>query len=346
MGRQAGSAIRLRIEAPSPHELRCLVLIERLFQNLSVEPFATCRVAPGWRLQLPIRDWVIFHFILQGEGGLRVGSGEVLPLRPDCLGIMPPRLTHSIESGSDVQHESSVRGDEPGAPICRLGAGPSEDVGVVVACGRIQVTYGGGGPGLFDRLEEAIVLDFSDSPPMRTTFESLVAEFGTGEPGSSAMMTALMNQCLISVFRRLSDQRWFGAHLEEHSIRDLPRRLKGPRTRGCKEDRNRRDRPGHPNLLPLMRGGISSKERSNRQGAFFPLSDGRRLQPQVVNGAFTAPHSEYRSPAGNLVQGRDVPREHRGVTGDRIGDARCQLDPSCPICTESESRPGISKDGL
>ena len=234
MGRQAGSAIRLRIEAPSPHELRCLVPIERLFQNLalSVEPFATCRVAPGWRLQLPIRDWVTFHFILQGEGGLRVGSGEVLPLRPDCLGIMPPRLTHSIESGSDVQHESSVRGDEPGAPICRLGAGPSEDVGVVVACGRIQVTYGGGGPGLFDRLEEAIVLDFSDSPPMRTTFESLVAEFGTGEPGSSAMMTALMNQCLISVFRRLSDQSdqlpWLDALEDPNLARVLDAILEKP----------------------------------------------------------------------------------------------------------------------
>ena len=184
------------------------MLIDRLFENLalSVEPFATCRVAPGWRLRLPIRDWVIFHFILRGEGGLRVGNGEVLPLGPDCLGIMPPHLTHSIEAGSDVQHESSVRGDEPGAPICQLGAGPSDEEGVVIACGRVQVTYGGSGPGLFDRLEEAIVLDFSDSPAMRTTFESLVGEFGAGEPGSSAMMTALMNQCLISVLRRLNDE--------------------------------------------------------------------------------------------------------------------------------------------
>jgi transcriptional regulator GlxA family with amidase domain len=94
-------------------------------------------------------------------------------------------------------------------------------VGVVVACGRIQVTYGGGGPGLFDRLEEAMVLDFSDSPPMRATFESLVAEFGTGEPASSAMMTELMNQCLISVFRRLSDHSdplpWLSA-LEDPSL--------------------------------------------------------------------------------------------------------------------------------
>ena len=40
---------------------------------------------------------------------------------------------------------------------------------------------------------------------------------------------------------------------------------------GCgKEDRDRRDRPGHPNLLTLIRGRIPSKKRSNRQGALFP----------------------------------------------------------------------------
>ena len=173
---------------------------------LSVEPFATCRVAPGWRLRLPLRDWVILHFVLQGEGALRFGTnGEVHGLPKNCLAVMPPSLTHAVECGSDVRHEAEVRGDETGAPLCVLGAGPAEELGVVVACGRVQVTYGGG-PGLFDLLREPIVLDFSDSPSMRATFESLVGEYRAGEAGSAAMMAALMNQCLISVFRRLSDQ--------------------------------------------------------------------------------------------------------------------------------------------
>ncbi len=188
------------------------MLLERLFENLalSVEPFATCRVAPGWRLRLPLRDWVILHFVLQGEGALRFGTnisggGEVHGLPRNCLAVMPPSLPHAVECGSDVRHEAEVRGDETGAPLCVLGAGPAEELGVVVACGRVQVTYGGG-PGLFDLLREPIVLDFSDSPSMRATFESLVGEYRAGEAGSAAMMAALMNQCLISVFRRLSDQ--------------------------------------------------------------------------------------------------------------------------------------------
>jgi len=189
------------------------MLLERLFENmaLSVDPFATCRVAPSWRLRLPVRDWVILHFVLQGEGALRFGKnmsggGQVHGLPSNCLALMPPSLPHAVECGADVRHEAEVRGDETGAPLCVLGAGPAEEMGVVVACGRVQVTYGGG-PGLFDLLREPLVLDFSDSTSMRTIFESLVNEYRAEEAGSAAMMAALMNQCLISVFRRLSDQQ-------------------------------------------------------------------------------------------------------------------------------------------
>jgi len=60
--------------------------------------------------------------------------------------------------------------------------------------------------GLFDHLQQAIVLDFNDSPQMRTTFESLVGEYRDTGAASHAMMTALMNQCLILVLRRMSDE--------------------------------------------------------------------------------------------------------------------------------------------
>jgi transcriptional regulator GlxA family with amidase domain len=41
---------------------------------------------------------------------------------------------------------------------------------------------------------------------MRTTFESLVGEYRDTGAASHAMMTALMNQCLILVLRRMSDE--------------------------------------------------------------------------------------------------------------------------------------------
>lgn len=201
------------------------MLLERLFENLSVavEPFASCHVAQGWRLQLPVRDWVILHFVLQGEGTLRFGSpseGRSHPLTRDTLALMPPGLNHAVECGADVRRESSIRGDEPG-PVCRFGAGPDEDDGrgLIVACGRIEATYGGG-PGLFNLLREPLVVDFSDSEAMRGIFEALVGE--RDAPGSVAMMKALMHQCLISMFRRLSTDAncplpWLSA-LEDPSL--------------------------------------------------------------------------------------------------------------------------------
>lgn len=76
---------------------------------------------------------------------------------------------------------------------------------MTVACGRILVKYAGGA-GLFDHLREAIVIDFSDSPRMRSIFESLIEEYQETGAGRAAMMSALMNQCLIHVLRRLNQE--------------------------------------------------------------------------------------------------------------------------------------------
>ena len=183
------------------------MLLEKLFENLAitVDPFATCRVAEGWRLRLPSRDWVTLHYILQGAGELKLGSGELRALPSNALAVMPAGITHAIQCGV-VSNETGVEGQgDPGAPVCELVAGPLEELRLVVACGRVQVSYAGG-MGLFDHLKEAIVLDFSDSAQMRNIFETLIEEYQQSGPASAAMMTALMNQCLIQVLRRVSQQ--------------------------------------------------------------------------------------------------------------------------------------------
>ena len=161
----------------------------------------TCRLADGWRLRLPCPDWVTLHYILQGDGDLRLGSGKLLALPSNSLVVMPPGFVHAIQCGS-VCHETGVEGQgDPEAALCELVAGPLDQLRLTVACGRIQVTYAGG-PGLFDNLKEAIVLDFSDSQRMRGIFEALISEYRRSGPASAAMMTALMNQCLIQVLAR------------------------------------------------------------------------------------------------------------------------------------------------
>jgi AraC family transcriptional regulator, activator of mtrCDE len=209
------------------------MLLKNLLENLAVnvDPFATCSVARGWRLRLPRRDWVVFHFILQGEGFLRLGTGEVHALRPNLLVVMPPSLPHSIECGTQVSHETGPSGQEKG-PICELLAGPPEDVELLVACGRVEVTYGGG-LGLFDRMREPLLLGFSGSPQMRRTFETLLEEYAQEGDGTAAMMNALMNQCLILVFRRLGELPesrlpWLSALDDPHLARVMDTILQSP----------------------------------------------------------------------------------------------------------------------
>ncbi len=198
------------------------MLLEKLFDNLAltVDPFATCQLEDGWRLNLPCRDWVTLHYTLRGDGELKLGSGELLPMFGNSLAVMPPNLTHSVQCGT-VVNETGVDGQgDPDAPLCELVAGSLDHVALTIACGRIQVSYAGG-LGLFDHLKEAIILDCSESPQIRRIFELLIDEYQRCGPACAAMMTALMNQCLIEVLRRAEEQS--GGSLPWLSALDDPR---------------------------------------------------------------------------------------------------------------------------
>lgn len=186
---------------------RCGMLLEKIFENLElkIKPFATCRVAEGWRLRLPKPEWVTVHYVLAGRGDLRVGSGDLLPLPPYSLAIIPPGIGHAIQCGL-VANETGIEGQgDPNAPLCEFVAGPVDEQAFTLACGRIHACYMGG-EGLFDHLKEAIVLDFSETPWMHGIFEALIEEYRRAGIASAAMMAALMNQCLIQVFRQLVQQ--------------------------------------------------------------------------------------------------------------------------------------------
>lgn len=181
------------------------MLLERLLANLAVtvESFAVCVVSSGWRLRMDGLPWVTLHFVLHGEGLLRSRGRRPQRIGPSTLAIVPPRLPHSIESGTRVAHETSTRDSSEGHDgLLEFVAGSGAGRDLEVACGRIQVAYAGS-LGLFDLLRESIVLDFSASEEMRSAFERLLDEQRSLSPGSEAMMTAVMTECLVLVFRRL-----------------------------------------------------------------------------------------------------------------------------------------------
>jgi AraC-like DNA-binding protein len=183
------------------------VLLQRLFDNLAVQvrPFVTCEISSDWRLRLDGLDDVVLHYVLAGDGQI-TGGGRTLRLHPFSLAIVPARLQHTISSGSGASHERHATSTpDDGGPPARLVAGPQERVELRIACGRMEAVYARG-MGLFDLMRELIVLDFSDSGLMRETFERLLDEQRRSGPTGRAMMTALMTQCVVLVFRRLCDE--------------------------------------------------------------------------------------------------------------------------------------------
>lgn len=100
------------------------MLLERLLENLSVtvNAFASCHVAHGWRLRLPALDWVTLHYVARGEGEVRDGAGNGLGLPRGTLAVVPPHLLHSLQCGQPPFGEA-IAGSAPS----QLGGLPAQD---------------------------------------------------------------------------------------------------------------------------------------------------------------------------------------------------------------------------
>ncbi|MDX1621951.1 MAG: helix-turn-helix transcriptional regulator, partial [Nitriliruptorales bacterium] len=128
-----------------------------------------------------------------------------LALRERMLALVPENRSHSLRRGGAGGRGVSTTGatsDEFG--LLRFEAGDSAEASLHVVCGRVDVLYRAG-VRLFELLEEPVVLDFGDSDEMTHTFDRLLLESRRHEPGARAMLKALMNECLVMVFRELCD---------------------------------------------------------------------------------------------------------------------------------------------
>lgn len=129
--------------------------------------------------------------------------------------MIPTRMPHRIQNGdgSDVTDVITADRREPGG-LSRYVAGPAgayettlvggrpADDGLVIACGELEALFGHG-LGLFDLLTEPVVVDFSRDNDIMATFRQMLKESAAPTLGSRAMLDALMNACLVQLFRAL-----------------------------------------------------------------------------------------------------------------------------------------------
>jgi AraC family transcriptional activator of mtrCDE len=182
------------------------VPVDRLLDNLAldIDAFAACRVASGWRVRVPPLESFIFHFVAEGSGEARGSASRGRALAPGSLLLVPPRLAHTIQCGPPPHAEHRMSGAEdphPGLSECFAGLDQKE--GMLLIHGRARVLYGGEVGG-FEPIREILVLDFANEPTMGALFQTLVGEVRSAGPGTRAMVSALMDEFLVRVVRRLS----------------------------------------------------------------------------------------------------------------------------------------------
>ncbi len=144
----------------------------------------------------------MLHFVLQGHGAVRGPDGGPHPVAPGWLVVVPQGAMHALESDGEIQHERRIDAPPEGAPPASLVAGSSQAPNLIVACGLVRVRYGEA-LNLFEHLQDMVAVDLSDSPQVRTAFESILVEESRRRPGSEAMKEALMSQCLVDLLRHL-----------------------------------------------------------------------------------------------------------------------------------------------
>lgn len=165
--------------------------------DLEVEPFALCEIGTGSDLEISDLGWVTVHYVLAGEGEVRIGHRSPLPVTRYSLVLI--RRAHGLHGTAGEPVSIAFSG------VDRLTGTPPGPVTFVVACGKIQATYGRT-VGLFDESEDPLVLDFEGSEDMRRIFDAILRESQNPGDGSLSMLRALTRQCLIQVLRELSDR--------------------------------------------------------------------------------------------------------------------------------------------
>lgn len=182
------------------------MLLDKLLRNLfvHVEPFATCLLVTGWRLRLPGPSDVMFHFVLQGSGVVRVPGGRPQRLERFYLAVVPKGVPHALECGVDIRSEKVIEAPTTRDETVRLvaGEGPAD---LQIACGVVSISYGDS-LGLFQRLRDVLVADLSGFPQVRYVFETLLLEQNNTGAGREALTQALMSQCLVYLLRYLSER--------------------------------------------------------------------------------------------------------------------------------------------
>jgi AraC-like DNA-binding protein len=184
--------------------MQSVLNLDRILDGLDVEvaPFKICEIREGASLLIEDHRDTSLHYVLAGEGTVRLPTGAEIPLRPHTVVVAPPgarlTVTHGGATALPVPHCRPLPG---GWERATIGEGK---LGVMLACGLVEAVHRQT-TGLFEFLRAPLVERVDDEPAFREPFHRLLRELAAPMPGTRALAQALMKECLIVLLRRHID---------------------------------------------------------------------------------------------------------------------------------------------
>lgn len=179
-------------------------LLDRLFVTLAVRlrSFSVCRIQQGWRLGFSPFEAITIHYVLRGNGSLRVGDGPWLSYAPHTILVVPARLSHTLGAADhcigevEAKDHCTLHGD--GLVTFVAGDGSPD---ALFVCGQIA-DHQSGAMGLFELFQAPVVETFPSNAVLQDSFGLMLAEVASPSLGTQAMTEALMKQSLIILLRQ------------------------------------------------------------------------------------------------------------------------------------------------
>lgn len=209
-------------------------ILERYLANLSVkvEPFAVCLIEHGWRLSLPGPPCAMLHYVVEGEGWLTCRDGTHTQIGPNWAIVIPAGKDHSLDSCEPVDQELKIACTPTGPPVHYIVAGETGPSEMKVGCGTLNVRYGEA-LGLFDHLNDMLIINMSGIPEVAGLFRLLLDEQTGDAPGKPVLQGAVMTQLLVYMFRTLGEKSesslaWLNALDDPRLARAIDKILEDP----------------------------------------------------------------------------------------------------------------------
>lgn len=171
--------------------------------HLSGTFFCRSEFRAPWSLQIADRDFASFHFCVERECYLRVGTdNEFTQLSPGDLAFVPgsPRqvLASSQRRTGTAIASLPARAIGPASASLRV---PGRDSPWVVICGGVSLT-GFVASMLTDLLPDVVVLRAQDAGAIvSTTIQAMLQESRTARPGSATVMSRLADVIVVHAIR-------------------------------------------------------------------------------------------------------------------------------------------------